>query len=584
LATSFLLIEEYFATGDDRFVDAIRDFHIPGTLATIADKWRKDPRPWARDQIVRYLELPLDAAGHETVVKRLFKQAEEARDDGLMAAFATAFDRLVRRQRRTHYRYDWQTRQSWQEETLFSPRNALPTPSPSAKQGPVVFQFKPAAHSYRRGARVFSYHTRYYLRRRVWRYFRRLGYARPDEYAGGVAQFLRLYRDEDLARGEFILDSWSLIHACFADSDVLEFGAAVVRIREGRALRELTAAPDFPQLWQAPGAARVLIDLVFDARARLIRIWSIQLLRAAHADFLKAVPILDIRRLLDHADDEVQLLGVELLEHSTELDKLPVSAWIELLSVRSPMVLETICRLMSQHVRSERLDLSQCVQLACAKPTPVARLGYDFLQDQVVVGEKHFDLIAKLADAKCAIIGAKLAVFGLGMIGKRDWYRVDRVARFFDSLLREIRGEACAWLKSGSAGWDDSALWSRLVETPYDDVRLYLVRALQQRITVPGLGAESLSAVWSGVLLGIHRGGRSKLIALQQISRAVRDHPESAEILLPVMAVAIRSVRPAEARAGLGAIVSAVESRPELTGLLARVLPELELQPEGAAR
>src|SRR3954471_24587572 len=84
LAVTFLLIEEYFATGDGRFVDALRDFHVPGTLATLADKWKRDPRPWARQQVLRYLAEPLDAAGHETVVKRLFKHFEESGDDELM--------------------------------------------------------------------------------------------------------------------------------------------------------------------------------------------------------------------------------------------------------------------------------------------------------------------------------------------------------------------------------------------------------------------------------------------------------------------------------------------------------------------
>ena len=42
-----------------------------------------------------------------------------------MAAFLVAFDRLVRRQRRMRYRYDYQTRQSWQEEQLFAPRDQI---------------------------------------------------------------------------------------------------------------------------------------------------------------------------------------------------------------------------------------------------------------------------------------------------------------------------------------------------------------------------------------------------------------------------------------------------------------------------
>jgi hypothetical protein len=84
------------------------------------------------------------------------------------------------------------------------------------------------------------------------------------------------------------------------------------------------------------------------------------------------------------------------------------------------------------------------------------------------------------------------------------------------------------------------------------------------------------------VLLGIHRGGRHKLIALKQISRAVQEQPGQAESLLPVLAVAIRSVRAPEARAGLAAVVSAVEAKPDVAGLVARYLPELNLNPTEA--
>lgn len=583
MPASFLLIEELFATGDDRFVDAIRDFHVPGSLAGMADKWKKDPRPWARQQVFRYLDLRLDSPGHETVIKRLFKQAEENRDDELMAAFAIAFDRLVRRKRRARWRYDWQTRQGWQEETLVTPRDVLPTPSPDAKAGhSVTPSFHPAWGPSGRTLRLFSFHTRYYLRRRAWRYFRRLGHQRPPDYPAAVARMLQRYRDEDLARGEYILDSWSLLHACFGESDVLSFGASLVRLRDGRALRELAPAPSFPNLWQSPEAGRELIGLLLQARSRLVRVWAAGLLRANHAELLKRMPVADIRRLLDHPDDEVQLLGAQVLQGSTELDKLPVAGWLELLAVRNPTVLETICRLMAQHVRGDRLDLAQCVQLATAKPAPVARLGFEFLRTREIRGEADLQTIAELADARCAVVARDLAAWALTRLGTREAYQVERIVRFFDSLLHETRDGAWAWLVAGTRGWDDPALWGRLVETPYDDVRLHFVAALRERTRAPGLGAEQLSSIWAGVLLGIHRGGRHKLTALRQISDAVRERPASAELLLTVLAVAIRSVRPPEARAGLAAVVGAVEARPELADLVARVLPELQLQPEGA--
>src|SRR5687767_3809039 len=91
-----LVIEEYLAAGDERFLDALRQFHDPKRLISIVEKWKRDHRPWAREQIFKYLSLPLNAINHQPVVKRLFKHAEQQRDNELMATFTVVFDRLVR--------------------------------------------------------------------------------------------------------------------------------------------------------------------------------------------------------------------------------------------------------------------------------------------------------------------------------------------------------------------------------------------------------------------------------------------------------------------------------------------------------
>ena len=603
---AWLLVEEYFAAGDERFLASLRDYHVPARLAVFTDRWKKDPRPWARLQIFNYLDLPLNASAHETVVKRLFKNAEEQNDDELMAAFAVAFDRIARRRLKRRFRYDWQTRQSWQEETLRAPHNSLPTPAESRppSRGPVKNPFlgaaefpavrdaakgpvKPQWESYEwprlKNRRLFKHRTRYYLRRRAWRYFRRMGFARPGDYPAAVARMLGGYRDEDLASGENILDSWSLLHACFYESDVLEWGATHPKLRDGRSLRELTAAPQFPDLWKAPAAARVLLDLIVEAKARLVRVWAMQLLRREHLGNISGIPVASIRRLLDHSDGEVQLLGAELLEKARGLEQLTIDQWLELLSIQNVTALDAIARLMARHVAADRLDLRQCVKLACAEPVPVARLGFDFLRSKPIHGKEDLDAVADLSAARCASLGKEIATWAMAQLATADSYDVDRVSRFFDSLLAEVREGAWGALKTGSPAWDDTSLWSRLVETPYDDVRLRFVSALQERTSAPGLSTDQLSAVWARVLLGIHRGGRQKLIALRQISDAVRADPSSADRLLPVLAVAIRSVRLPEARSGLAAVVMVIEARPELAELASKYLPELQLTPQEAA-
>jgi hypothetical protein len=198
-----------------------------------------------------------------------------------------------------------------------------------------------------------------------------------------------------------------------------------------------------------------------------------------------------------------------------------------------------------------------------------------FLQSRRVETPDQRRAIAMLANARCEGEAASIARFSLSILGTKENYSADDVVRFFDGTLIGMRRAAWEWLTETSAGWNDSALWSKLIESPYDDVKIKLVETLKHRVALPGARIDAHVAVWCSVLLGIHRGGRTKLIALGQISRALRENPNEAEQLLPVLAVAIRSVRLPEARSGLAAVVGAIDARPEIAALVARVLPEL---------
>src|SRR5580704_547478 len=111
-----LLAEEYFANENALFLETLRQAGQPKSLAAFADRWKKDPRPWARKQIFDYLAQPLNCPGHQPVVKHLFKQAEEDKDHELMAAFLAAFDRHVRRKIEIKRRWDFRARTATEEE------------------------------------------------------------------------------------------------------------------------------------------------------------------------------------------------------------------------------------------------------------------------------------------------------------------------------------------------------------------------------------------------------------------------------------------------------------------------------------
>jgi hypothetical protein len=606
-AVSSLLLDELFSSEDEQFVPTLLRSVDPGDIkplakrfADFAEKWKRDPRPWAREQVFRCLDAVRDqlhgayVAGTSQyeplwllyaarpLLKRLYKHFEAAGDTELVGAFAVLFDAMVRRRVRKRYRYDWRTCESWEEESL---------------------RLRPMYGG-------FSYHTRYYLRRRAWRYFRRMGFQRSKDYCVAVADILRRYRDGDLTSGLDILDSWTLVHACFGKREVLDFSSAShVRLKPGRDLGELSPAPYFLKLWQEAGAVPALLSLVEEAGARLVRVWAIGLLRRQHGRKLAGITVDHIVRLLDHADEEVQQFGAELLDGLEGLATLPVETWLRLLGTKNLTALQTIVDLMRRNVAGDRLGLETVVELAIAKAAPVARLGVEYLKSRKIATADEAGIVARLASAKAAAVAGELAMWALGILGEERFYDVDHVVGFFDSLQRSARDATWEWLlgpkseisdlkfesqrpppqpspgvpgegerrTSSSLAYDDPALWSRLLESPFDDCRLRLVEVLRARTSLPGQKNGRLTALWCGVLLNVHRGGRHKVLALRQVSDALVEDPGRAETLLPVLAVALRSVRAPEARAGLAALVHAADLRPDIVPLVERYLPEVQL-------
>jgi hypothetical protein len=582
--SSMLLVEECFTSQDGRFLGALRGITSAKLLAAFADRWKKDPRPWARQQILAYLDLPLSCPGHQPVLKHIFKHAEENKDTELLGAFLVAFDTLVRRVRRLRYRWDRELRQAYSEEQLRVPRNVIPLDGQKTKHTNYDYRARrnvttevPARMP--RNGRLFKYRTRYYLRRRAWRFFRWLGYARPAEFPAAIAPALRRYSDEDLAKGENILDSWALLNICFRGSDALSFGPAHVGIVEGHSLSELKAAPRFARAWESPEAARVLHGLIVGARAQPVRMWAMEMFRRVGTS-LELTPE-ELLALLDHPDEQVQQFGAELFETQRGLEKLPVATWLELLRTKNLTALATLCVAFEKHVTGDRLTLADCLNLSCAQPVPVARLGFRFLQARQISPDA-VPALANLASAQCPVFAGEIATWALARLGTAETYHLNAVSRFFDSLVTETREAAWAWLiADDSVGYRDAELWSRLAETPFDDLRLKLVDHLALRLQRPD--PDCLTSVWCAVLLGVHRGGRQKAKAVRQLAEAIAAEPARAPALLPVLAVAIRSVRGPEMRAGLAAVMTLLAQRPELSSTVREKLPELAFQTEAAS-
>jgi len=130
-----------------------------------------------------YLERPLNCPRHEPLVKRLFKLADTGRDDAVMAHFLVALDRSIRRRRMTVERWNSRTRSTYNAEVVVTPGDTTLSRDDRFGGGPWFAQNR---EKFVAGKFLFSVPTRHYLRRRAWRYFRKLGKKEPDRYVPAV--------------------------------------------------------------------------------------------------------------------------------------------------------------------------------------------------------------------------------------------------------------------------------------------------------------------------------------------------------------------------------------------------------------
>jgi hypothetical protein len=302
-----------------------------------------------------------------------------------------------------------------------------------------------------------------------------------------------------------------------------------------------------------------------------------ELLRRDHQQAISQIDMKILVSLLKHSDARVQEFASQLFRDHQGLASMTVSAWLEVLQQSDRSLLPIICEAMTKHVASARLENSQLLLLATAEPVPVAALGLRMLQERHQQRRLSSTEIVELSRAQCAATAGELTTWALKQLNSAEYYSVDSVVEFFDSLHEPMRAAAMTWLEaSTSGGHEDSVLWSRLIETPFDDVRLRLVDCLQRRTTLQNTDVNSLDHLWCSVLLGVHRGGRAKLKAMQQIRAAILRDSRQAEKLLPVLSVAARSLRAPERRGAIAALASLKCGNPEMEAAIRLHLPELQ--------
>ena len=600
---SFALVEELFARGDPAFVAEIRKVHDADRLAGFAARWLADRRPAARQLLLDYLSLPLNAFRHEALVKRLFKGVEKANDHELMGAFLVAFDRSIRRQRKTVTRYQWnnssslaeaqQRQQEWasagydcgpiqnysgryyihatkREQVIVAPACTMPRPPRDSSRR--IDSIPDNLRSlYEDRFVLFSVPTRRYLRRRAWRYFRKLGKSDLQQYRNAAIAYLKRYTDADVDSDIHLLDNWGLVHTLFHHSPALVHPAKGFELAEGKTLADLTPAPRFPEAWI--NSPEPLFDLMVEASSRTVRQWALVMLKTHQQSWLRERPVDDLLKLVDHADPNVAALGFDLLGSHADLASVPVEAWLARLAGDDLDKLERLSKLLSERLDPKRLSLGDTVKLAMHRSLPVASLGLLLLRRRSLT-ESDLPALLALTQAECESTRPEIAGWLRDTLNKFGPPKAEWLLEFLDSKHADVRAVGWTWLQATPLK-DEPAIWHKLLESPYDDIRGPLVAELTERSR--NAGRDLVQFLWASVLVNIHRGGRYKPGVVAQINQRLAEHPEEAGQLLPLLAIALRSLRGPEFRAGLTGVVSLFETQRELAPAISRQFPELQM-------
>ena len=241
----------------------------------------------------------------------------------------------------------------------------------------------------------------------------------------------------------------------------------------------------------------------------------------------------------------------------------------------------------SQHLKGDSFSIDQLLDLACSRSAPIVRLSLDWLQQRdLSEDERNKSLV--LIDAKCEALRESLLAWMVETLRGGGGDHRGRLLELLDARREDVRKAAWNWFVSDENLRQHIQLWQQLMESPYSDVRLGLVEQLrsnelpltevsQQLVRSNQLDSGLLRVLWSTTLLGIDRGGKHKPAVIKALTDRLQRRPSEIDELLPILTVAVRSVRSVEFRAGLAALVQLIESKPELADVIEKNFPELEL-------
>ncbi len=639
--------EEAYELGGPAFVELVRQVHDPEVLAALAGRWSNDPRPNTRNLLRAYLYQPFNAFRHEVLVKRLFKAAEAAGDDDVLAWMMPALDRSLTRQvqlsRRTEtavvptreearaLAMEWarggeRMTRTWQvgpDQHLVMARGREPGLAvPHGTRMPrdderSAFVLDPLVHRYVRkavpewvlklglvdqvGARgelpapglrrqelerfqLFSVATRHYLRRRVWRYFRKLAETDPERYTRSVRQALILYRDEDFENGVSLLDRWCLMHVAFGLHPLLEARSNGWVFRESLNESQLEPYPAFESHWETDTESLALI--AENAGSQLVRHWALAMLQKQGEQVREVLSFERIQAWLTHEDPVVAATGASWLPAVSGIDQINLKSWRTLINRVDESQLLSLATQIESRVNLRELSLEDAVELARMRPEHLARQGFQLLRERDIASHEWPAVLPVAQSASDPVRAEALAWLQEHLKQAEGLVEVDWVSDWLTCDHANTRAAGLAWFAAEPKAHHNPQIWERVVQRLDPDIVPGLVALLagsasQGNAARSDLVAElplcTLLPVWSCVLEADPSGSyRLTERVISQVRRRVESHPEQVEPLVRLLALGVSSHALRVSRSAIVGLTRIRALRPDLASEIGTEVPELQ--------
>jgi hypothetical protein len=572
---SILLLRERFESANERFLDEVMACTSSKALAELSDQWYQDKRAFARTALLRYIDEGCNRQFHRPLVKRLFKLAEGAGDDEVIAHFVYAFDRFLRRRKQTTRWWD-ASQGGYREEIVLRHNPNIPERAHSIAQSEYRYfdrklgKFRNVTISFDCET-VFTRRTRRYLQRRAFRYLRRIGLADPIRYNKAVCISLALYRDDDVPSIAALMDSWGLTHIMYGCSPFLRRLPHGIVFKPEYSFADICFSPVFEESWKFEFYS--IIKLLEDAKCTFVAQFSIEMLKRHHLKTLNELPFTHIRSFLFSPLKHIREFGFNLLQCMPNPDELSVSDWLSLSEINDDNLIKSCASLIEKNVDFRNVTPDSCILMASSVHLPFAELGFSWVEKKPIVTQDHVSKLFTLFDAPIETVRIQAGKWIYLTLQNSPLVTPELILNGLDSRFIDTRELLINWMQGESRFRDNQIIWSALAESPYDDVKEFLVQHLALR--EKHLPLNSLRHIWASTILAINRGAKAKKLALYQLTERIIARPSSAEALLPLLKISLRSGRPAEQRIAMHAVCSILVKNPDLALIIRRIIPEL---------